>query len=316
MKILITGSCGFIGFNLSEYLIKKGFNIIGIDNLDNYYDVKIKKKRLNILKKNKKFKFFKVDLLNNEKLRSIFNHNKFDFVINLAAQAGVRYSIDNPRKYINSNTCGFFNILENCRLKGIKNILFASSSSVYGDKDKFPISENENLNPKNFYGLTKKNNEEMANIYSKLYKMNINGLRFFTVYGKWGRPDMFMLKYLNSKKKFNLFNNGNHYRDFTYIEDVNKIIYKLIKKKLKGFNIFNISANKSVKITFVINFINKYIDKSTVKINCLGLQKADVIKTHGNNNKIKKILNFKNFTPIEIGIQSMINWYKLENKLN
>ena len=315
MKILITGSCGFIGFNLSEFLLNKNFKVVGIDNLNNYYDVKIKYKRLKILKKNEKFKFYKIDISNNSKLKKVFKHNKFDFVINLAAQAGVRYSIDNPRKYIESNTCGFYNILENCRLESINNILFASSSSVYGDKTKFPINENEKLYPKNFYGLTKKNNEEMAHVYSRLYKMNIHGLRFFTVYGKWGRPDMFMLKYLDAKKKFDLYNNGHHFRDFTYIEDVNKIIKKLINKKLRGYDVFNICSNKSVKITTVINFINKYMDKSLVKINKLGLQKVDVIKTHGNNNKIKKLLNLKKFTPIEIGLKSMIHWYKIENKL-
>ena len=315
MKILITGTCGFIGFNLSNFLIKKGFKISGIDNLNDYYDVKIKHKRLKILKKNKNFKFFKTELSNNTKVKKIFKTNQFDFVIHLAAQAGVRYSIDNPRKYIESNTVGFFNILENCRLNFINNVLFASSSSVYGDKKKFPINEDENLNPKNFYGLTKKNNEEMAEIYSKLYKINIHGLRFFTVYGEWGRPDMFMLKYLNARKKFDLFNNGNHYRDFTYIKDVNKIIEKLIKKKLKGYDVFNICSNNSVKITTIIKFINKNLDKSFVKINKLGLQRADVIKTHGNNNKIKRIINFKKFTPLEKGLESMIAWYKLQNKL-
>ena len=199
-------------------------------------------------------------------------------------------------------------------MKSIKNIIFASSSSVYGDKNKFPIHENEDLNPKNFYGLTKKNNEEMAEIYSKLYDMNICGLRFFTVYGKFGRPDMFMMKYLDSKKYFNLFNKGNHYRDFTFIEDVNKVVFKLLKKKLKGFNVFNICSNKSIKITFVIKLINKYINKDNVKIRHLGLQRADVIKTHGNNNKIKKILKLKNFTSIEDGVKSMIDWYKFKNK--
>ncbi len=313
MKILITGSCGFIGFNITDYLLGAGHKIIGIDNLNDYYDVKIKYKRLKILKKYTNFKFFKIDISNNKDLKKIFNKNKFDFVINLAAQAGVRYSIDNPRKYINSNTCGFYNILENCRLKSIKNILFASSSSVYGDKKKFPILENESLNPKNFYGLTKKNNEEMAEIYSKLYNMNIHGLRFFTVYGKMGRPDMFMLKYLNSKKKFNLYNNGNHYRDFTFIDDVNEIIKRLLNKKIKGYNIFNICSNKSVKITYVIYLINKIIDKKNLKINKIGLQKADVIKTHGENLKIKKYLRFNNFTPIEVGIKSMIKWYESFN---
>ena len=310
MKVLITGNCGFIGFNLSSFLLKKGFSVIGIDNINDYYDIKVKYKRLKNLKINKRFKFFKCDLSDNNKIKKIFKKNKFDYVINLAAQAGVRYSIDNPRKYINSNTNGFFNILENCRLKSINNILFASSSTVYGDKQKFPIKESDTLNPKNFYGLTKKNNEEMANIYSNLYKMNICGLRFFTVYGEWGRPDMFMLKYINAQKKFNLYNKGDHHRDFTYIKDVNEIILKILKKKPKGFNVFNICSNNPIKITAVIKIINKYLNKKKVRINKMGLQRADVIKTHGENRKIKKIIKFKNFTPIEKGIKSLIQWYK------
>jgi len=310
MKILITGSCGFIGFNLASHLLQKGFKIFGIDNIDDYYDIKVKFKRLNILKKNKKFEFRKIDISNYSAVKKIFNHNKFDFIINLAAQAGVRYSIKNPRKYLLSNTVGFYNILENARIKSVKNIIFASSSSVYGDKKKFPIKESDTLDPKNFYGLTKKNNEEMAKTYSNLYNMNICGLRFFTIYGEWGRPDMFMLKYLNSTKNFKLFNKGEHYRDFTYINDVNLIIFRLIKKKLKSFNIFNVCSNNPIKITKVIKMINSQLNKKNLKIIRLGLQKADVIKTHGNNNKIKKVLKFKNFTPIEKGLKNLINWYK------
>ena len=231
-------------------------------------------------------------------------------VINLAAQAGVRYSIKNPRKYVNSNVNGFFNILELSRMHNVKKILFASSSSVYGESKSFPLKENDTLNPKNFYGLTKKNNEEMAKIYSNLYNMNIYGLRFFTVYGEWGRPDMFMLKYLNSKNKFDLYNKGNHYRDFTYISDVIKIISKLIKINKKGFNIYNICNNKPIKITKVLQIINKKISKKNLKINKLGLQKADVVKTHGDNSKIIKATKFKNFTSIETGIGNLVKWYK------
>ena len=310
MKILITGSCGFIGFNLAHHLLQKGFKIFGIDNIDNYYDIKIKFKRLKILKKSKKFEFRKIDISNYNAVKKIFNQNKFDFIINLAAQAGVRYSIKNPRKYLLSNTIGFYNILENARIKSIKNIIFASSSSVYGDKRKFPIKESDSMNPKNFYGLTKKNNEEMAKTYSYLYNMNICGLRFFTIYGEWGRPDMFMLKYLNSHKSFQLYNKGEHYRDFTYINDVNLIISRLIKKKLKNFNIFNVCSNNPIKITKVIKMINSQLNKKRLKIIRLGLQKADVIKTHGSNNKIKKIQKYKNFTPIEEGVKNLVKWYK------
>jgi len=310
MKIIITGVAGFIGFNLSKNLLDNGFQIIGIDNLNNYYDTKIKFQRLKILKKYKQFNFYKYDLENFKNLSSIFEKNMIQCVINLAAQAGVRYSIKNPREYVNSNVNGFFNILELSRMHNVKKILFASSSSVYGESKSFPLKENDTLNPKNFYGLTKKNNEEMAKIYSNLYNMNIYGLRFFTVYGEWGRPDMFMLKYLNSKYKFDLYNKGNHYRDFTYISDVIKIISKLIKINKKGFNIYNICNNKPIKITKVLQIINKKISKKNLKINKLGLQKADVVKTHGDNSKIIKATKFKNFTSIETGISNLVKWYK------
>tara|TARA_B100000902_G_scaffold397413_1_gene461124 strand:+ start:969 stop:1910 length:942 start_codon:yes stop_codon:yes gene_type:complete len=310
MKILITGSCGFIGFNLSLFLLKKKFKIIGIDNLNNYYDVRFKKKRLQILKKYKNFKFYKFDLADQKKVKYVFEKNKIDSVIHLAAQAGVRYSIDHPQKYVHSNIVGFHNILEYCRLKSIKKIILASSSSVYGDKKNFPLKEKESINPKNFYGLTKKNNEEMSEIYSKLYNLNISALRFFTVYGEWGRPDMFMLKYLRSKNKFNLYNNGLHFRDFTYIQDVNEIIFRLIKKRNIGFSVFNICSNKPYKITKIIKMIDKLLIKPKLKIIRVGLQKADVIKTHGSNKKIINFTKFNKFTPLEIGIQNLVNWYK------
>ena len=310
MKILITGSCGFIGFNLSIFLLKKKFNIIGIDNLNSYYDVRFKKKRLQILRKYKNFKFYKFDLADQKKVKLVFEKNKIDSVIHLAAQAGVRYSIDHPQKYVHSNIVGFHNILEHCRLKSIKKIILASSSSVYGDKKNFPLKEKESINPKNFYGLTKKNNEEMSEIYSKLYNLNISALRFFTVYGEWGRPDMFMLKYLRSKNKFNLYNNGLHFRDFTYIQDVNEIIFRLIKKRNIGFSVFNICSNKPYKITKIIKIIDKLLIKPKLKITKVGLQKADVIKTHGSNRKIVNFTKFNKFTPLEIGIQNLVNWYK------
>ncbi|MBD1140986.1 GDP-mannose 4,6-dehydratase [Pelagibacterales bacterium SAG-MED39] len=310
MNILITGSCGFIGFNLSIFLLKKKFKVIGIDNLNNYYDVKFKKKRLQLLKKYKNFKFYEFDLADQKKVDFFFKKNKINSVIHLAAQAGVRYSIDHPKKYVHSNIVGFHNILENCRLKSIKNIILASSSSVYGDKNNFPLKETESINPKNFYGLTKKNNEEMSEIYSKLYNMNICALRFFTVYGEWGRPDMFMLKYLMSYKKFDLYNNGLHFRDFTYIQDVNEIIFRLIKKRNIGFSVFNICSNKPFKITRVIQMIDNLFYRPKLKINKVGLQKADVIKTHGSNKKIINYTKFNKFTSLETGISNLVSWYK------
>ena len=204
MKILITGSAGFIGFSLSEYLLKNNnFEIFGIDNLNDYYDVNLKTARLKILKNYKKFYFKKVDINNNYEIEKLFKKYKFDFVFNLAAQAGVRYSIEYPRKYLDTNINGFFNIIENSTKYKVKRLFYASSSSVYGENKNFPLKENEKITPKNMYALTKKINEEISTIYNNYYKLKVTGLRFFTVYGEWGRPDMMILKYIGAfyKKK-------------------------------------------------------------------------------------------------------------------
>lgn len=318
MKILVTGVCGFIGFNFANFLLKKNYKIYGIDNINNYYSIKLKNDRLKILKKNKNFTFFKIDIVDQKKLKNIFSKVKFDIVINFAAQAGVRYSIKEPRKYIENNINGFFNILDLCRIKNIKKIIYASSSSVYGDNVNYPLKENQMLKPKNLYASTKANNEETAEIFSRFYGLNIIGLRFFTVYGEWGRPDMFMMKYLgtnlNKKKKFYLYNYGNHFRDFTYIKDVNSIIFKLIKKKIKKHQIFNICSNKPIKITSIIKIINK-LTKVKCKIFKTSLQKADILKTHGDNMKIRKYVNYHKFYDIKNGIFNLVNWYRSYYKI-
>ena len=234
MKILITGAAGFIGFSLSKRILdhKSNIRIYGIDSLNSYYSSKLKKKRLEILKKYKNFKFQKLDF-SNKKLEKFLNKINIDLVVNLAAQAGVRYSLSNPEEYVYSNQLGFFNILEFCRKKKIR-LIYASSSSVYGEYNKFPTKEWQSLNPKNIYSATKLGNEIFAEIYSKFYGLNITGLRFFTVYGEWGRPDMFILKYLdsaNKNNKFYYYNKGNYFRDFTYIEDAIKLIEPLIYSK-------------------------------------------------------------------------------------
>jgi len=318
MKILVTGVCGFIGFNFANFLLKKNYKIYGIDNINNYYSIKLKNDRLKILKKNKNFTFFKIDIVDQKKLKNIFIKVKFDIVINFAAQAGVRYSIKEPRKYIENNINGFFNILDLCRIKNIKKIIYASSSSVYGDNVNYPLKENQILKPKNLYASTKANNEETAEIFSRFYGLNIIGLRFFTVYGEWGRPDMFMMKYLgtnlNKKKKFYLYNYGNHFRDFTYIKDVNSIIFKLIKKKIKKHQIFNICSNKPIKITSIIKIINK-LTKVKCKIFKTSLQKTDILKTHGDNIKIRKYVNYHKFYDIKNGIFNLVNWYRSYYKI-
>ena len=312
MKILITGCAGFIGFHLSEKLLKnKNFKIVGVDNLNSYYSVKLKKLRLNILKKNKKFKLFKIDISNYNKLKKIFNENKFDIVINLAAQAGVRYSIINPKDYVQTNILGFFNILELCRIKKIKNFFYASSSSVYGDKKIYPVSEKSEIIPKNIYSFSKKSNEDIAEIYWKQYSMKSIGLRFFTVYGEWGRPDMLMMKYMIAKKnnqKFYLNNNGKHFRDFTYIFDVVEILKRLLSVKVKKNEVYNICSNKPINVNRILNKLNKLYGRPLV-VNKKRLS-IEVLKTHGLNTKIKKKVNFKKFTSIDMGIKNLVIWAK------
>ncbi len=314
MKILITGSAGFIGFSLCEYLLKyKNYNIFGVDNLNNYYDVKLKLSRLKILKKYKKFNFKKIDINNNKEVDKLFKNNKFDFVFNLAAQAGVRYSIEHPRKYLETNINGFFNIIENSKKYKIKRLFYASSSSVYGENKNFPLNENEKILPKNMYALTKKINEEISLIYNNYYNLKLTGLRFFTVYGEWGRPDMMILKFIDAhykRKQFKLFNYGNHERDFTYIGDVVKLLEKLLLKhnRLKGNDIFNICSNKPINLEKIIKFLKN--NGINPKIKKVSLQRADILKTHGNNKKILQLTKFKNFLSWRDGLEKTIKWYQ------
>jgi UDP-glucuronate 4-epimerase len=316
MKILITGCAGFIGYNFSKFLLKKNFKIIGIDNLNNYYSVKLKKDRLNQLLKFKNFKFYKNNLNDIRNIKKIFYNNKFDCIYHLAAQAGVRYSVISPRKYIQSNIVGFFNILELVRVRKIKKFFYASSSSVYGNSKKFPLKENQILSPTNTYSLTKKFNEDLSKIYKNYYNVNAIGMRFFTVYGEWGRPDMFYSKVLDAALKNKILyinNNGYHQRDFTYIQDVNQILFKFLRIKKKLPSLINICSNNPVSILRVI----KLVERSTKKIKFFKrkIQLADVIKTHGDNSLINKFKLINKFTSIEKGIEKTINWYKKYNKL-
>ena len=311
--VLITGVAGFIGFSLAQKILKnKNIEIIGIDNLNSYYSKQLKLKRLNILKKCGNFKFYNVDLVNKDKLNKIFKANKISTTINFAAQAGVRYSYENPRSYTDSNIIGFINLIEVIKNYKIKKFIFASSSSVYGDEKPFPKSEKSEVNPINLYSLSKLSNEQYAKSMSKSMITNIIGLRFFTIYGPWGRPDMMIMKYLIASKKdkdFLLFNRGDHFRDFTYIDDAINICEQLIYKKFKRkFDIFNICSSKPIHILKVIKEINLYIKKP--KIIKKPRDKADVYKTFGNNKKINNFLKKKiKFTDYKIGVKNTCDWF-------
>ncbi len=317
MKILITGAAGFIGSNLCMELVKnKKFKIVGIDNLNDYYDVNLKKDRLKkIIKDSKKnFKFLKVDISNEKKLFALFKKFRFEIVINLAAQAGVRYSLKNPREYIKSNINGFYNVLELSKKFEIKHLIYASTSSVYGKNDFKKLKETNNTdNPLQLYAATKKSNELMAHAYSHLFNLNTTGLRFFTVYGEWGRPDMALfifVKNILKNKNINVFNKGNHYRDFTYVGDVVKSINLLIiKKPKKKFNIYNISNSKPISLINFISLIEQKLIKKGKK-NYKPIQKGDVFATNSNANALYNFIKYKPNTKIKDGIASFINWYR------
>ena len=315
MKILITGVAGFIGFSLAKNLLKsnKKIEIYGLDNFDNYYSKKIKKIRILDLKKSKRFKLLRVDICNRNFLIKKLKDQKFTYIIHLAAQAGVRFSAVEPKKYVRTNIFGFINLLDATIKCRPKKILYASSSSVYGDSKKLPSKEHHQLFPKNIYASSKKMNETIANFYSKYYKLNLIGLRFFTVYGQWGRPDMFLFKLFNSflnKKVFYLNNSGNHMRDFTYIDDAVKITKKLLLggKTKSNHNVFNICSNKPIKITKIVNFFNKKY--GNVKIKKILRNKLDVKNTHGSNKTVKKLTSFNKFTDYKSGIINSYEWYK------
>jgi len=318
MSILVTGCAGFIGFNLCQNYLKSHSDlkkIYGIDNLNSYYDVNLKKNRIKILKKHSNFIFKKIDIKDKNKLSRFVQDNSIKIIIHLAAQAGVRYSISHPKSYVDSNIIGFFNILEVSRENKIKHLIFASTSSVYGYSDKFPLSENDNTDkPVSFYAATKKSNEVMAYSYSSLYKIPCTGIRFFTVYGPYGRPDMALFKFTKSiieDKKIELFNDGKHVRDFTYIDDVSNSIIKLITKipsyKIP-YNIYNIGNSKPEKLKSFLNEIEKNLGKKS-RIISKKLQKGDVYKTHANIDKLVKRIDFKPVVKIKTGIKKFIEWY-------
>ena len=318
-EILVTGVAGFIGFHLAKRLLDKGLDIVGYDNLNDYYDVSLKNNRLDILKKYGNFKFIKGDLADRNEINKVFNDFKPVIVVNLAAQAGVRYSIENPQVYIDSNIIGFFNILEACRHNNIEHLIYASSSSVYGNQHKIPFSVSDNVDhPISLYAATKKSNELMAYTYSHLYNIPSTGLRFFTVYGPFGRPDMAYFSF--TKKIYNgesiqIYNNGNLYRDFTYIEDIVKgmenILFSPPKIDENGvqYKIYNIGNNKPEKLLFFIETLEKTIGLEAKK-EFLPMQPGDVYQTYADVDDLMNEFSFKPETNIKEGLEKFVEWYK------
>ena len=327
---LITGSAGFIGFSLCEALLKRGDDIIGIDNHNNYYDPKLKNKRLARLEKYSNYQHFKLDISDQKNLEEIFKDSKIKKVVNLAAQAGVRYSIENPLAYINSNIVGFAHILENCRKYKAEHLVYASTSSVYGANTKMPFSEHDNANhPLSIYAASKKSNELMAHSYSYLYKLPTTGLRFFTVYGPWGRPDMALFKFTKNileEKPIDVFNHGNHTRDFTYIDDIVEGVIKTLDNSANSnldwnsakpdpatskapWRIYNIGNNEPVNLMNYIDALEKTLGKKA-QINFLPLQLGDVPDTYASVDNLKKKFNYKPSTSIINGVANFVKWYR------
>jgi len=329
-KIIVTGSAGFIGSSLCLKLLERGDNIIGIDNHNDYYDPKIKEARLQRLIKHANYQHYRIDLSDRKSLDKVFKDHKVEKVVNLAAQAGVRYSMENPLAYINTNIVGFAHILESCRYYNVENLVYASSSSVYGANTKMPFSENDSVNhPLSVYAASKKSNELMAHTYSHLYKLPTTGLRFFTVYGPWGRPDMALFKFTKAildEKPIDVFNHGKHTRDFTYIDDiVEGIIKTLDNPSTANVNwnsnqpdpasskapwcIYNIGNNKPVQLMDYIKALEENLGKKAI-VNFLPLQPGDVPDTYASTNNLKDKFNYKPSTSVFEGVSHFVKWYK------
>ncbi|MDF2801513.1 MAG: UDP-galacturonate 4-epimerase [Anaerocolumna sp.] len=329
MKLLITGAAGFIGFHLSKKLLDKSNQIIGIDNLNDYYDPSLKQSRLEILGKYNNFNFHKVDLKDKTAVDNIFETYHPTHVINLAAQAGVRYSIENPYAYVDSNLIGFMNILEACRNYPVEHLLYASSSSVYGGNKVAPFSTNHNVDhPVSLYAATKKSNELMAHTYSHLYGIPTTGLRFFTVYGPYGRPDMAYFSFTKdilAGKPIKVFNHGKMERDFTYIDDIVEGIVKLIIKapvpnkewdeskddlstSFAPYKIYNIGNNNPVQLMRFINALESALGKEAEKV-YMDMQPGDVLRTYADVSDLERDINFKPSTSIEEGLKKFVDWY-------
>lgn len=330
MKVLVTGAAGFIGFHLSSRLLAEGHEVVGLDILNDYYDVNVKKNRLKQIEDNANFKFAYMDMADRAAMEKLFAEEKFTHVVNLAAQAGVRYSLENPQAYVDSNVVGFMNILEGCRHTGVEHLVYASSSSVYGLNTSMPFSVHDNVDhPISMYAATKKSNELMAHSYSHLFNIPTTGLRFFTVYGPWGRPDMALFlftKAIFEDKPINVFNHGKMLRDFTYIDDIVEGVVRVMKNTATSnpdwsgdtpdpgtspapFRIYNIGNNQPTELMRYIEVLEECIGKKAEK-NMMPLQAGDVPSTFANVDDLVSDVGFKPDTSIEEGIAKFVEWYR------
>ncbi len=329
-NVLVTGAAGFIGFHLARRLLEKGLKVVGIDNLNAYYEVQLKEARLERLTPFDNFSFIKADIADRTRIEKVFQENEFDVVVNLAAQAGVRYSITNPHAYIDANLVGFGNILEGCRHHGVKHLVFASSSSVYGANTKMPFSVHHNVDhPVSLYAATKKANELMAHSYSHLYGLCCTGLRFFTVYGPWGRPDMALFLFTRAildGKPIKVFNHGKMQRDFTYIDDIVEGVYRVMGSlpapdaswrgdqpdpgtSYVNYRVFNIGNNQPVNLLDFIETLENILGKKAEK-DLQDLQPGDVVATYADIDDLKQQVGFAPTTPIEEGVRRFVDWYR------
>ncbi len=329
-NVLVTGAAGFIGFHLAKHLLEKGCRVVGLDNVNPYYDVALKEARLEILKKQARFTFIIGDLAERQQLQDLFSQTRFDVVVNLAAQAGVRYSIENPYAYVDSNLVGFVNILECCRHHSVQHLVFASSSSVYGANTAMPFSVHHNVDhPVSLYAATKKANELMAHTYSHLYQLPCTGLRFFTVYGPWGRPDMALFlftKAILENKPIQVFNHGKMQRDFTFIDDIIEGVVRVMGRlpaanpdwsgdapdpgtSYVPYKLYNIGNNNPVELIKFIEVIESALGKQATK-EFMDLQPGDVPATYADVDDLAQDVGFKPSTPIEEGVARFVEWYK------